>query len=234
MMYRFIACLLLVPAFLYIGGLVWFGMTLPTKVSNPFQKTDAIVVLTGGVDRIDTALDLMRHHRAQKLLISGVNPQTTLKDILATVSVAHQNLKPSDIDLDYRSDNTFENAQQAARWIREHHFRSVRLVTAHYHIRRSLLEFFQTLPDIEIIAHPVVPRIFQKKEWIQDFGAVAVLCREYHKYMGVLLRHIWSGNNSIQNVGAVVLAIRLVPVLPVRCADIAAHPPSSDFEKRRV
>ena len=233
-MHRFAACLLLVPLFLYMGGLVWFGMTLPTKVDSPFQKTDAIVVLTGGVDRIDAALDLMCHHRAQKLLISGVNPQTTLKDILATVSVAHQNLKPSDIDLDYRSDNTFENAQQAARWIREHHFRSVRLVTAHYHIRRSLLEFFQTLPDVEIIAHPVIPRIFQRKDWIQDLGVVSILCREYHKYMGVLLRHILSRNKSIQNVGALVLTIRPVLVLPVCCADIAVHPLSPDFEKQRV
>ena len=193
-MYRVIICLLLLSSFLYGGGLIWFGMMLPVKVENPYQKTDAIIVLTGGVDRIDTALGLMQQHRAQKLLISGVNPQTTLKDILATVSVSHQNLKVSDIDLDYSSGNTFGNAQEAAKWVRAHDFRSIRLVTAHYHIRRALFEFFQTLPDVEMIAHPVIPPIFRQENWAQDPAALLILYREYHKYIGALFRLIWPGN----------------------------------------
>lgn len=186
-MHRFVICFILTVFLLWAGGLAWFVLTIPTHVDNPSQKTDAIVVLTGGTERIETALKLIDCQLAQRLLISGVNPQTTLKDILGAVTMSYKNLDPSIIDLDYQSDSTCENAQQTAKWIWNHNFRSVRLVTAHYHIHRSLLEFYQRLPDVEIIVHPIVPRIFQKGDWYWNLDAWSILWREYHKYVGALL-----------------------------------------------
>ena len=188
-MNRFIIYFIAAIFFLWGGGLAWFVLTIPVHVDNPSQKTDAIVVLTGGAERIEKALKLIDSQLAKKLLISGVNPQTTLKDILRTASVSCKNLDPSLIDLDYRSDSTYENAEQTAKWVCNHNFTSVRLVTAHYHIHRSLLEFCQRLSNVQIIVHPIVPRIFQKEDWFWNPDAWSILGREYHKYLGALLRY---------------------------------------------
>jgi uncharacterized SAM-binding protein YcdF (DUF218 family) len=189
LMYRFSFQLLLFIFCAWIGGLLWFFSTLPTGSKQPFEKTDAIVVLTGGENRIEAGLQLIHSHLARKLLISGVYPQTTLENIFQASSFSSKQLNLDAIDLDYKSDNTIENAHQAAKWIRAHNFRSIRLVTAHYHIQRSLLEFSQQIPEVKIIPHPIIPKTFQKKGWFWDLDSVSILWREYHKYIVSLIRY---------------------------------------------
>jgi hypothetical protein len=53
-------------------GLVRFVATLPADVSADRTRSDAIVVLTGGSDRLATGLKLLREDYASRLFISGV------------------------------------------------------------------------------------------------------------------------------------------------------------------
>src|ERR1700690_2685445 len=46
-------------------------------------KTDAIVVLTGGANRINTGLDMLDTGLAGKLLISGVGPNVTQEELFS-------------------------------------------------------------------------------------------------------------------------------------------------------
>ena len=44
-------------------------------------------------------------------------------------------------------------------------FTSLRLVTANYHMPRSLLEFRRAMPALHIVPHPVFPDNFKRDDW---------------------------------------------------------------------
>jgi uncharacterized SAM-binding protein YcdF (DUF218 family) len=91
------------------------------------------------------------------------------------------------------ADDTRGNAVETAAWIREQGFGSLRLVTANYHMPRSLLEFRHAMPDIEIVPHPVFPENFKQDEWWLWPGSASLLASEYSKYLVALLRTTFAG-----------------------------------------
>ena len=76
---------LLMLAFLWFAGLVVFVTGLPAKVEAPEKHTDAIIVVTGGSERLAEGIRLLNHGLADKLFISGVNAGTHITDIIATL-----------------------------------------------------------------------------------------------------------------------------------------------------
>src|SRR3546814_336400 len=73
----------LVCAALLTIGFVVFVARLPRTVDDPASRTDAIVVLTGGSDRVSTGMRLLEAGLARDLLISGVPEAVRLGDIIA-------------------------------------------------------------------------------------------------------------------------------------------------------
>src|ERR1700736_5683632 len=74
--------------------------------------------------------------------------------------------------LGHRAVDTLGNAGETAQWMRQQGFHSLRLVTAWYHMRRSLLEFELAMPEIEIVPHPVFPdQVAHEHWWARPGGA---------------------------------------------------------------
>jgi uncharacterized SAM-binding protein YcdF (DUF218 family) len=169
----------------WIAGLLWF-VTLPAADTRA-APTDAIVVLTGGSLRLQSGLDLLREGKGRKLFVSGVNQQVDLEDLLR-ISGNMPDWAVCCIVLGHRADNTFGNAQETAHWIRSQGFRSLRLVTAWYHMPRSLLEFDRALPEMDIVAHPVFPDQVKLEHWWVRRSTALLLITEYVKYIGALSR----------------------------------------------
>ena len=169
----------------WLGGLLWFA-TLPAADTRT-AATDAIVVLTGGSLRLESGIDLLREGKGRKLFVSGVNQQVDLDDLLG-VSGHAPDWALCCIVLGHQADNTFGNAQETAQWIRGQGFHSLRLVTAWYHMPRSLLEFGRAMPEIDIVAHPVFPAQVKQEHWWAWRGTAALLINEYVKYLGALAR----------------------------------------------
>src|SRR5262249_23978318 len=69
-----VATALVTSLVLYVAGLFVFAAAMPRAVADPSLETDAIVVLTGGSQRLTSAFELMADKRARWLLVSGVNP----------------------------------------------------------------------------------------------------------------------------------------------------------------
>ena len=90
--------------------------------------------------------------------------------------------------LGYAADSTIGNAAETAAWMRAEHFTSLRLVTANYHLRRSLLEFSLALPEAEIVPHPVVPSAVRVSEWWLWRRTTGLIVTEYNKYLVALCR----------------------------------------------
>src|SRR3546814_20820963 len=72
--------------------------------------------------------------------------------------------------------------------MKEQGFDSLRLVTATYHMPRSLLEFHRTMPNIEIVPHPVFTENFKRDDWWRWPGSTALLLPEYTKYLVAQVR----------------------------------------------
>jgi uncharacterized SAM-binding protein YcdF (DUF218 family) len=186
-----------VPAvFLLAGwliGLIQFSQAIPTRPSEDGAKTDAIVVLTGGSDRLREGLRLLAEGGARQLLISGVHELTETPALLETAGLTAE-IWPSTTMIDccvtvgYEAGDTRGNAREAAQWMAARGLKSLRLVTADYHMPRSLIEFRAAMPEIEILPHPVFPETVKRDQWWLWPGTTSLIVREYHKYLLAMLR----------------------------------------------
>jgi uncharacterized SAM-binding protein YcdF (DUF218 family) len=116
-----------------------------------------------------------------------VHPKTT-KDELKKLSHGGARFDCC-ADLGYAAENTRGNAEEAASWARAHHFKSLIVVTASYHMPRSLTEFQAAMPDTKLEPYPVEPVDIDLAGWWHDFRALRVLQGEYLKYVASTLRN---------------------------------------------
>ena len=174
---------------LLVGGLLWFAT--PPAADPGAAPTDAIVVLTGGSLRLQSGLDLLREGKGRKLFVSGVSPQVDVDELLRISGNGPDEASSwasCCVVLGHEADNTLGNAQETARWMRSQGFHSLRLVTAWYHMARSLLEFERAMPNVEIVPHPVFPDQVKQQHWWAWPGTAALLANEYAKYLAALVR----------------------------------------------
>ena len=174
-------------ALAWIIGLVLFARAVGAYPLDPPGLTDAIVVLTGGSDRLAVGLRLLAQHRARKLFVSGVYHGVDVAELLKAARQDPQEIECC-IALGYSADNTQGNARETAAWLNAQGFNSIRLVTASYHMPRSLLEFRFAMPQILILPHPVVPETFKQNDWFLWPGTLSLMISEYHKYLLALAR----------------------------------------------
>ena len=132
-------------------------------------------------------IDLLAAGKAKKLFISGVHQGVPLADLLHTLHPAPHDL-PCCIILGHAADNTFGNAAETAAWMQKEGYTSLRVVTASYHMRRSLFEFARVMPEVRLIPHPVFPERVHLQRWWVSPGTVALIVGEYDKYLGAVLR----------------------------------------------
>lgn len=166
----------------WVAGLLVFVSYIPQPGPVTDRRTDAIVVLTGGSGRVSEGLALLERGKADKLFVSGVYHGV---DVAVLLKVARQ--MPRDMEwriaLGYSADNTEGNARETAEWMRLQRFRSLRLVTASYHMPRSLLEFRRAMPDVEIVIHPVFPQQVKVRRWWLWPGTARLFVTEYNKFL---------------------------------------------------
>ena len=184
-----------VPVLLWLGGLVWFAETIPETLDDPGEPTDAIVVLTGGSQRVQAGLQLLAAGKAKKLFVSGVHHGVDVAVLLRSAGQAPDGL-PCCVGLGYSADNTSGNAAETAAWMRQEHFVSLRLVTSNYHMRRALLEFSRAMPETRIVPHPVFPEAVKQARWWASPGTLELILGEYDKYLWALARLPFAGGEA--------------------------------------
>lgn len=163
------------------GFMVFIDNVSAIREPAPTIKGDAIVVLTGGQKRIESALDLLRRGAAPRLLISGVNPVTTGGEI-RRLTRSSKALFACCVDIGHDAIDTIGNAYETARWIGSHNYKRVFLVTNDYHMPRSLMELRRVDPDTDFIPYPVVNDDLDRSDWLTHSEVVRRLFFEYVKY----------------------------------------------------
>jgi uncharacterized SAM-binding protein YcdF (DUF218 family) len=164
----------------YLIGFAVFVTELPGR-APPRVNADAVVALTGGEDRLDTAVALFEHGVGKRLLITGVYANMT-KGRLQPMLHGGRRFDCC-ADLGFTATNTHGNAMETARWARAHHFQSLVVVTANYHMPRSLTEFSAAMPGMKLVPYPV-PEIVASRRWWLDPATFRTLQYEYAKYLG--------------------------------------------------
>lgn len=168
----------------YALGFVLFVSLLPAT-PDAMPRADGMVVLTGGDARLDTAAALFERGVAKRMLVSGVG-QTTTRDTLKVVMHGGARFDCC-VDIDYAAEDTHGNAVEAADWARQHAFQSLVLVTARYHMPRSLREFQNLMPHVVFKPYPVDEGGIDLSGWWRHRSTVLLLHREYVKYLASLV-----------------------------------------------
>jgi uncharacterized SAM-binding protein YcdF (DUF218 family) len=165
-------------------GFVLFVSNLPNTPAV-LPKADGIVALTGGGERLDTAVSLLEHGVGKRLLVSGVSQETT-KETVGKMSDGGPRFRCC-ADIGYSAEDTHGNAEEAASWTRENHFNSLVIVTGRYHMPRTMKEFSAVLPGVSLIAYPVNQSRIDLGGWWRHPRTIGLLHREYVKYLATLV-----------------------------------------------
>lgn len=168
-------------------GFVAFADMVVTSAAPDDPRADGIVVLTGGTARIDGALALLAEGRAERLLISGVNPSVSRDTIASVVGESFRPQLDCCVDIDHARD-TVENARSTGRWAAALDLSSLIVVTSGYHMPRSLAELRDAMPDVRLIAYPVANPDLDLEAWWRNPTAFTLLAREYGKYLAAEAR----------------------------------------------
>ena len=150
-----LSLLLALAAVALAGGFAVFTYDV-LQPARPPPKADGIVALTGGAERVETALRLLASGQADLMLVSGVAHGAALSDLTRRVD-----LEPAvfgdRITLGRTAVTTFGNAEETADWVQAHAIHSLIVVTASYHMPRAMLELRRALPAVTLFCVPVQP-----------------------------------------------------------------------------
>jgi uncharacterized SAM-binding protein YcdF (DUF218 family) len=183
MIRRFFLMLILV-ALGYALSFYLFVAQLP-RAPQTLPRADGIVALTGGGTRLDVAESLFEKGVGARLLISGADPDTTKETLKERLHGGPR--FDCCADIGYAAEDTRGNAQEAAGWAHDHHFRSLVIVTARYHMPRALNEFSGAMPDVALTPWPVEQGSIDLSGWWRHPQTLALLHREYMKYLASLV-----------------------------------------------
>ena len=181
--------LFLVVVMIWAVGLLAFSSRI--EQSTPPHEppaADGIVVLTGKSSRrIEAAMSLLENGKARRMLVSGVDRDATRND-LRRVARAADRVYDCCVDLGFQAANTVGNAQETAGWARKRGFDSLIVVTADYHMPRSLLELRAAMPGVALTAYPVATDELDAQTWWRKGGGARRMIMEYSKYLVILTR----------------------------------------------
>jgi uncharacterized SAM-binding protein YcdF (DUF218 family) len=165
---------------LWALGFAWFA-GLPPQPAPP-SITDAIIVPTGAGGRIQRGLEMLQSGQARAILVTGVDPEVRPAEFAVQFEVP-AGLMDCCVVLGFEAVDTRSNASEAAEWTASNDYKSLRLVTTDWHMRRAAYELSLSLPDDVTVIRDAVPSE-------PSFGGLFL---EYHKLLASVAVHLWPG-----------------------------------------
>ncbi len=162
----------------WLLGFLWFAVALP--MPHEGGKTDGVIVLTGGGGRIERGLEALSKGWARQMLVSGVDRDVKPHEFATEYKVSGA-LMQCCITLGFQSTDTRTNANEAARWVATNKFRSVRLITNDWHMRRAQYELGRVMPA----------GVKVQPDAIRSQSSFQTLVLEYHKLLARWAARAW-------------------------------------------
>lgn len=154
----------------WVLGFIWFAGWLPEPA--PMERTDAVIVPTGGPGRIARGLDVVQTDSADTLLVTGVDREVKPGEFAAQFEVPDDVMECC-VTLGFAATDTRGNAQETKEWAQQNDIRSLRLVTSDWHMRRAAIELKRELPDhVKVV-----------EDAVRSEPSLWMLFVEYHKWL---------------------------------------------------
>jgi uncharacterized SAM-binding protein YcdF (DUF218 family) len=180
------AILLSLAVFWVVGLFTFAGMVDRSTPPAPPPAADGVVALTGASNaRISAAMRLLEAGKAKRMLVSGVNPETTRADMRG-VAGAERRIYDCCVDLGYQATDTFGNARETAHWASSNDYGSLILVTSDFHMPRALLALKAALPAAVVYPYPIRTAELDSKHWWRRTDSIRRMVTEYSKFLIIL------------------------------------------------
>lgn len=170
---------------------VFFGLGYYLSPQDQLTKTDAIVAISGGETdtRAAEAIKLYQEGWSNRLIFSGAAQDTTGPSNAAAMrqQALAAGVPESAIQLDEKSANTQENADNVQQLVSGLGYRSIILVTSPYHQRRAYMVFHRALPGITVINHSCIDHSWSRSQWWATLASRALTVTELQKVLYELL-----------------------------------------------
>lgn len=191
---RLASCFGLLVILVWAIGFTRFVEAIPRVAPNGEVKADAIVVLTGGAQRLGAGFRLLREGRGDQLFVSGVHGDVRASDLHA-LAVLHETAEEKDfprccVEFGTEAQDTKGNALEIAAWARTKGAKSLIMVTSNYHMQRAFLELRTALPEIPVRQHAVIARTVMLGRLWRWPSSLILLAGEYHKFL-------WAGVRTV-------------------------------------
>jgi uncharacterized SAM-binding protein YcdF (DUF218 family) len=170
---------------LYLSRHIFFGkISTWVAAEDTPRAADAIVVISGGgLERPEKGIAIYKEGFAPLLVFSGAAREGEISNAEAMGALAQkQGVESAQIILEEDSRDTFENARNVAKIIKERNLQSIILVSSSYHQRRALISFRRALgKNISVISVPASPSWYRKDSWWDDARSREILRSELTK-----------------------------------------------------
>lgn len=159
----------IILALIVVAVVFLFGASIYLSPQNKLEKTDTIVVISGGDTdaRINEGVALYMDGFSDKIIFSGAAAEGEVSNASAMKNIAIRKGVPAkDILIEEDSRTTEENAVDVAKIVKRQGFGNLILVTSPYHQRRAYEAFRGALgKDFKIINHSAKDSQWRKADW---------------------------------------------------------------------
>ena len=175
-------------------GLIEYKEKILSTIKYISKNSLNIVILTGGTNRIKDGLKIINNFKKtstfnSKILVSGTGKGFTKLSLEKKLNFNFDlNLIECCIELDNVSTNTYSNAYETLKWVKENNIREFILITSNYHMPRAFLEFTNRMPDLKIFTYPITPKKHKINNWLNSFETFSLIFSEYCKFIVANLR----------------------------------------------
>lgn len=172
----------------WFGGFMYFSHHINHYNTRTEENTDAVVVLTGGRNRIARGVEIYNEGRAKRLFISGVSKSTTLDDL--EQRIGYKIRDKHNVELGYVATTTIGNALEVKNWVEKNSINSIILVTSNYHVPRSIAELSVYNLPIKVTICPVYSD-HVRMHWWKSFKTFLFIFSEYNRFLFVYVRNMF-------------------------------------------
>jgi uncharacterized SAM-binding protein YcdF (DUF218 family) len=156
------------------AGFAYYLYLINSYKIDTSTTTEVIVVFTGGRQRIETGISLLKAGYSPLLFVVGIDSPNQLKNLLVEYKVKQTQVIYGQTDMVQK-----DNAKEVADFITANNISSIRLVTSSYDMPIAIEELTKRVSatsNLHIVPHPVIS---QQNEY-------KLLLAAYNNYLKIL------------------------------------------------
>ncbi|MEK6715232.1 MAG: ElyC/SanA/YdcF family protein [Candidatus Omnitrophota bacterium] len=206
--FRAICVLSLIWLLVFYTPFIWI-LAEPLKISQPPEKSDAIVVLAGGAgesgvpgqgyeERVQEAVDLYKNGYAKYIIFSSGDTYRLKETLLMKNLAISYGISEEAVILEDRAKNTYENIKFSKDILEKNNWNKIILVSSPYHMLRVSLTAKNIMPHISSIYVPIRESRFYMRS-TANYGKktykqinVRQIAALLHEYVGIMY-YWWKG-----------------------------------------